>query len=309
MSKEDEVRQKLVNIYLKYYGTQSTLMPSRSTENQSSEEMVSSTYTHQSNTNLNEPCELDCSYSNISEYDNQNLHDLAEQPLEGENLSEPLSHKPHIVINKYKTYYALLDRNFNVIDSISTDLVSSFILKFSNRLKFKRMLRADLAAYKKACKARHRKPSKKIKKMHKEMLYNLKLCPDADCYILQLLRRNITKIDPYFNNYQTACALYLQELSKLYDGDPDQLPFDINFATSDNRLYIDHRYISNTFISNSRDVVGDFRKAYQKPVSQRDKFLAEHRYTIPKVPEKFKQAYSFERSVKMKHVTTDDRNL
>ena len=171
------------------------------------------------------------------------------------------------------------------------------------------MLRADLAAYKKACKAKHRKPSKKIKRMHKEMLYNLKLCPDADFHILELLRRNITKLNPNFNNYQTACALYLQELSELYDGDPDQLPFDINFATSDNCLYIDHKYISNTFISNSKDVIGDFRKAYQKPISQRDKFLAEHRYTIPKAPEKFEQAYSSERSVKMKHVTTDDRNL
>lgn len=274
MSKEDEVRQKLVSIYLKYYGPQSTPMPSKSTESQSEK----LTYT-------------------------------TDQPLEDESLSEPLSDKPHIVINKYKTYYALLDRNFNVIDSISTDPISSFILKLSHRLEFKRMLRADLSAYKKACKARHRKPSKKIKEMHKDMLYNLKLCPDADCYILQLLRRNITKLNPDFNNYQTACALYLQELSKLHDGDPDQLPFDINFATSDNRIYIDHKYISNTFISDSKDVATDFRKAYQKPISQRDKFLAEHRWTVPKAPEKFKQAYSSERSVKMKRVTTKDMDL
>lgn len=307
MSKEDDVRQKLVNIYLKYYGEQSTPMQYKSSENQS--EVLTITDTPQSNTSSNTSYESNCSNPDTYKSDNQNLQELVDQPIEDEDLPDSLSEKPHIVINKYKTYYALLDANFNLIDSISIDPISSFILKFSHRFEFKRMLRTDLAAYKKACKARHIKPSKKIKQMHKEMLYNLKLCPDADFYILQLLRRNITKLNPEFSNYQTACALYLQELSMLHDGDPDQLPFDINFATSDNRIYIDHKYISNTFISNSKDVITDFRKAYQIPISKRDKFLKEHRFTIPKVPEKFKQAYSYERSVKMKRSTTEDRDL
>lgn len=281
MSKEDEVRQKLVNIYLKYYGSQDAPKSSGLTEGH--------------------PDDLAyCTY----------------QPQEGDTLPEPSSDKPHIVINKYRTYYALLDCNFNIIDSISVNPISSFVLRFSRKFKFKRTLHADLKQYKKACKVRYVKPrkkiirpNKKIIKMHKEMSDNLKLCPDADFYILQLLRRNITNLSLDFNNYQTACALYLQELSKLNDGDPDQLPFDINFATSDNRLCIDHKYISNTFISNSKDAVNDFIKAYQKPISQRDKFLMEHRLTTPKPPEKFEEEYSSERSIRMKPRIVEDRIL
>ena len=194
---------------------------------------------------------------------------------------EPLyfDKKLHIVINKYKSQYTLLDYNLNQIDSIQTNPIINFITRPFKLKLFKFRISSEFRAYKRYCRAHHMKVNKRIKKMHKDMIFYLKLCPDADYNILELLRRNVTKINTGYANYQTACAEYLRELAKLYDGDPDCLPFDINFATTDNYISSNHKYISNTFISNSKNFIQDFTHICKKPKSEREKYLEEHRYT------------------------------
>lgn len=59
--------------------------------------------------------------------------------------------------------------------------------------------------------------------MHTSIKFYLWLCPDADYNILELLRKNITKINPYYKNYQTACYEYLKELTQLKEADPNNL--------------------------------------------------------------------------------------
>ena len=115
--------------------------------------------------------------------------------------------------------------------------------------------------------------------MHRDIKFYINICPDADYYILELIRKHLTNLNHNYLNYQTACAEYLRELAKLYDGDPDLIPFDINFETSDNLLWKDHKYISNTFVSLSNNPVEDFRKIKKSSPRIRNEYLISHRLT------------------------------
>lgn len=187
--------------------------------------------------------------------------------------------KFHIVINKSKTLYTLLDQHLQIVDTISVNPIFNFFGKFYKIKKFKSRINSDFKTYRKRFGTTNIEDYKKLKKLHKDILFYLDLCPDVDCNILELLRRNVTKVDYNYSNYHTSCAEYLHELAKLFDGNPDVLPFDINFATSDNILTSNHKYISNSFLSSSDNAVNDYISIYQNSQSQREQFLEEHRWT------------------------------
>lgn len=188
--------------------------------------------------------------------------------------------KAHIIIDKFGLYY-LLDSNFNVIETVITNSLFDLFFKSYNLRKFKKQLTNDLMIYKKKCKLANIRPNHHFLKMHRDIKFYLNICPDADYHILEFIRKHITELDSNYSNYQTACAEYLRELAKLYDGNPDILPFDINYATSDNNMCKDHKYISNTFVSFSNNPVEDFISIRKFPQNIRENYLVSHRLTIP----------------------------
>lgn len=185
---------------------------------------------------------------------------------------------PHIVIDKSRSKYVLLDQYLHEVDSQSQYPMFTILTRGYKLRRFKSQLKKDLRAYKKKCKILKTKPDKGFLKMHKDINFYLNICPDADYNILELLRRNITKLNPKYHNYQSACAEYLRELARLYDGNPDLLPVDINFATANNHLSGRHKYISNSFISPGDEFIKDFSAAYIQPHSERDNFIRSYAY-------------------------------
>ncbi|MBQ3408065.1 MAG: hypothetical protein IJH12_02525 [Clostridia bacterium] len=196
-----------------------------------------------------------------------------------------ISIKPHIVIDESRSKYVLLDANLTEIDVQTQMPVFSFITRKYKLKKFRLQLKKDLKKYKRKCRILKTKPDKGFLKMNKDIQFYLSICPDADYNILELLRRNITKVDTRYHNYQSACAEYLRELAKLYDGNPALLPFDINFATENNKLHSKHKYISNTFISKVGDVVENFKLICSKSKKEREQFIESHTY-MPNTPYK-----------------------
>lgn len=193
-------------------------------------------------------------------------------------MDKNFSKKPHIVINQSKSKYYLLDEYLTVVDSQKQ---SSLFLLFTRKhklKKFKSQLKKDLRAYKKKCRLLKVKPDKGFLRMHKDILFYLSICPDADYNILELLRRNITSLNPKYHNYQAACAEYLRELARLQDGNPDLLPFDINFATDNNKIQSFHRYISNSFFAPFGDFLEVFQEISFKTASKRQQFILSHAY-------------------------------
>ncbi|MBR1540942.1 MAG: hypothetical protein IJ629_07400 [Clostridia bacterium] len=189
--------------------------------------------------------------------------------------------KPHIVIDRSGNNYTLLDKDLHEIDTIKQ--ISAFnIFTHSRKLKsFRKQLKKDLKKYKKTCKLLGKEVDHNFLKMHKDILYYLDLCPDADYCILELIRRNITHMNIGYSNYQTACAEYLHELAKLTDGDPTLMPVTINYATINNRISSKHKYISNSFISYSNDCVSDFIDIFRQLHSRNSAYLRCHSYFEP----------------------------
>lgn len=217
-------------------------------------------------------------------------------------MNEKNSKKPHIVINQSRSKYYILDEYLTEIDS--QEQLSPFLM-FTRKhklRKFKAQLRKDLRAYKKKCRLLKVKPDKGFLKMHKDINFYLSICPDADYNILELLRRNITRLNPKYHNYQSACAEYLRELARLHDGNPDLLPFDINFATDNNKLSSNHKYISNTFVAPFSNFLEVFKNISFKTPSKREKFIISHSYE-PYKPE-YNSKYYAEKYVYTPEKTT-----
>lgn len=201
-------------------------------------------------------------------------------------MNENFSLKPHIVINKSRSKYVLLDENLLEVDSQTQASLFTLFTRGHKLRKFRSQLRKDLRAYKKECKLLKTKPDKDFLKMHKDIMFYLSICPDADYNILELIRRNIVHLNPKYHNYQAACAEYLRELARLTDGNPNLMPFDINFATEDNHLSTKHKYISNSFVSFFGGFVDDFRDICKTPDDERTSFLKSYAY------EPFKPVYN-----------------
>ncbi|MBR2704208.1 MAG: hypothetical protein IKE91_01930 [Clostridia bacterium] len=198
-------------------------------------------------------------------------------------MDKNFSKKPHIVINQSKSRYYLLDANLTEIDSQKQSSLFIIFTRKHKLKKFKAQLKRDLKAYKKKCKFYGSKPDKGFLRMYKDIRFYLSICPDADYNILELLRRNISNLDSRYHNYQAACAEYLRELAKLQDGNPDLLPFDINFATDNNRISSLHKYISNSYFAPFGDFLEIFKDISHKPTDEREEFLRSHAYEPAKV--------------------------
>ena len=186
--------------------------------------------------------------------------------------------KFHIVIDKTKSNYTLLDSNFQIIDSIHTNPIAYFFTKKFKLSAFKRDTKSELRKYVKKCRLIKQKPDSQIVKMFKDMCFYIDLCPDANPNILELLRRNVTNLNKTYVNYQTASAEYLRELAKLTEGDPSLLPFDINFATSSHSIIGNHKYISNSFISPTDNYISDFVLLQNEQDYEREKLIQSHSY-------------------------------
>ena len=182
-----------------------------------------------------------------------------------EYTESPNKKNSHFVIDTLTGDYTLLDSNYNIVATAHCNPVISFFKRRINRHKFKKKLKTDLKIYKSTCKYNNKKPNSNFIKMNRAMKFYLWLCPDADYNILELLRKNITKIDSRYPNYQTACHEYLKELAQLNNGDASNLGFDINLATVDGATSSNHSYISNILIR-SKSTVSDYIKSH-KPYS------------------------------------------
>lgn len=177
--------------------------------------------------------------------------------------------KVHIIIDPVAGNYTLLDSNLRFVDSMHSNPLFSFFTQHHNLKKFKKQLKNDFKLYKKYCKQTNKSLNPDFKEMFSLTKYYLKLCPDADYQILELLRKNITRINPSYANYQTACAEYLYELAQLRDGDPSKLPFDINFCCD--KICSDHSYISYRF-DPAPDPVQRFRTIYTRQHNLQNEF-------------------------------------
>ena len=183
---------------------------------------------------------------NSSKYTNSQLHG---------------GRKFHIVIDQSSGNYTLLDSYLNIVDSMDSNPLFSFFTQKYKLHKFKRQLKRDFKSYIKSCHKNKQVPDSKFKDMYKKTKYYLAICPDADYQILELLRNNVTKINPNYANYQTACTEYLYELAKYGDGDPDNMPFDINFCCD--KINNKHSYISYQF-NPSPNPVQTFKTLYKQ---------------------------------------------
>lgn len=183
----------------------------------------------------------------------------------------------HIVIEPDSGNYTLLDNQLNIVDSMHSNPVFSFLTQHHKLKKFKKQLKNDFKLYEKYCRKNQQNPDPDFKKMFKLTKYYLKLCPDADYQILELLRNNITRINPSYANYQTACAEYLYELAQFREGDSSKLPFDINFCCD--KVYSKHAYIANRFDSTPNPVTR-FIELYSKENNLQSDFQSSIRYEI-----------------------------
>lgn len=179
-----------------------------------------------------------------------------------EYASNTQNKRSHFVIDTLTGDYTLLDSNYNIVDTAHCNPIISFFKRRINRYKFKKQLKLDLKIYKNNCKYNNKKPNSNFVNMNRSIKFYLWLCPDADYNILELLRKNITKIDSNYPNYQTACHDYLKELAQLKYGDPSNLGFDINLATIDGATSSNHSYISNILIR-SKSTVSDYIMAHK----------------------------------------------
>lgn len=187
--------------------------------------------------------------------------------------------KSHIVIDSHGTY-TLLDANLNTIDTMQSNPIFNFFTRKFKLGKFKKQLRKDKRAYKKNCKLQGCAPDKNFLEMYRKTKFYLSICPDADYQILELLRNNMQQINPNYCNYQTACAEYLYELSQYFDGDPDNMPFDINFCCD--QIENDHAYIAYQF-DPSPNPVQAFKALYRQKNNVQSDFQSNIRYDA-KVP-------------------------
>ena len=185
----------------------------------------------------------------------------------------------HILIDPHKGNYYLFDSNFKIVDTSNYNKFFKFFLRSHNLKKFKKQLNSDFKEYKKFCKQNKIKINSEFKKLNKKIKFYLWLCPDADYNILELLRKNITKINPAYSNYQSACAEYLHELAKFSDGDSENLCFDINFTVND-LIGNNHRFISNA-IGKSTNPVESYVKS--NSIDESAQFISDiHFDPIPK---------------------------
>lgn len=154
--------------------------------------------------------------------------------------------KPQIVIDPRSGSYTILDSHLNTVGKRQSNPYFKFFTRHFKQKKFKKQLHKDYKNYVRYCKKNKIKQDKNFKKMHDKMSFYLWLCPDADYDILELLRKYITKINPNYKNYQTACAEYLHELARSSTAEPENMPFDINIAEED-MSGNGHKYIANCF--------------------------------------------------------------
>lgn len=198
-------------------------------------------------------------FSNPHKYNyTKQIYDTTMEPNTDSKL------KPfHFVIDTFSGDYTLLDSKLNIIDIAHCNPFLKLFTRKHNLRKFKKQLNQDLKNYKKSCKYNNIKPNKNFIRTNKNIKFYLWLCPDADYNILELLRRNVAKLNCSYKNYQFACEKYLHELANLQDGDPSVLPFDINIATIDGLCSNSHSYISNIF-KRSGATIQDFIDSYHR---------------------------------------------
>lgn len=197
--------------------------------------------------------------------------------------SDSVDYRSHIVIDPDSGNYTLLDSKLNIVDTMHTESLFSFFTQGPKLRKFNKQLKSDFKKYKKMCN-KNMPIDPNFKKMYKLTKYYLKLCPDADYQILELIRNNITKINPTYANYQTACAEYLYELAQLRDGDPDKMPFDINFCCD--KINSNHSYISYRF-DYAPDPVLRFKTIYSQIHNTESDFQSSIKYNAQPVKTKF----------------------
>lgn len=199
---------------------------------------------------------------NVSE-DDPEMIALLEQRAESQKIHNnnklDKKNKSHIIIDTHGNYF-LLDSKLQIIDTIYTNPILNIITKKHNLRTFRKQLNSDFKKYKKHCKKSNITMDSDFVNMHKAMKYYLKLCPDADYNILDLIRLNFYKMDSSYENYQSMCAEYLHELAKTTYGNLDNMPFGIYFSTDD---YVtnNHKYISYQFDGKSNPVE-TFRNIY-----------------------------------------------
>lgn len=191
------------------------------------------------------------SEKNVQNFDNNSVN---------ENIHDSIG---HFVIDTLTGDYSLLDSNYKVVDTAHTNPFLKFFTKKYHLRVFKKQLKSDFKNYKMRCKLHNKKISPELKKINRQIKFYLWFCPDADYNILELLRKNITKINPNYPNYQVACRDYLKELAHLKEGNANNLGFDINLATIDGLSGSNHRYISNIMVR-SDSTVNDYIKT-KKP--------------------------------------------
>ena len=167
--------------------------------------------------------------------------------------------KFHIIIDTYTGNYTLLDQNMNVVDTLHKNYIWHILIGKHLLKKFKKILKKDFRLYKKECRHKKIHIDKNLKSINKYIKYYLSLCPDADYYILELLRRNTTKVNPSYGNYQTACAQYLHELA-VDIPHPERMPFDLFYICND-LIYSNHRAIA-TPLARSNNPIENFKKKY-----------------------------------------------
>lgn len=207
--------------------------------------------------------------------------------------------KFHIVIDPSSGNYTLLDSYLSIVDSMDSNPLFSFFTQKYKLHKFKRQLKRDFKSYIKSCHKTNQVPDSKFKNMYKKTKYYLAICPDADYQILELLRNNVTKINHNYANYQTACTEYLYELAKYEDGNPDNMPFDINFCC--NKINNKHSYIAYQF-GPSPNPVQTFKTIYRQKNNVQSEYQSNIRYDS-KVPN---TKFSIVRKVRTP-ITHDDR--
>lgn len=231
--------------------------------------------------------------SNITDYDDFDFtinapRNVTRSASQNTNINSNIHTNPqlqsgkkfHIVIDQDSGNYTLLDSYLNIVDSIDSNPLFSFFTQKYKLHKFKKQLRRDFKSYIKSCHTNNQVPDSNFKDMYKKTKFYLSICPDADYQILELLRNNVTKINPNYANYQTACAEYLYELAQYRDGDPDKMPFDINFCCD--KIYDKHSYIAYQF-SPSPDPVQTFKTLYRQRNNVQSEFQSNIRYDA-KVP-------------------------
>lgn len=245
--------------------------------------------------------ELSNLYNNSSKSKTQNIdttssishHDqtsFTSQPKTNQSISK----KAHIIISKGH-YYLLDSKTLEIIDHIYSNPITKIFKRHSKLKKFKKQLNKDLKIYKNFCKRTKKYIDKNFIEMHKRIKYYLKLCPDADYVILDLIRRNVKKLDLPYENYQSICAEYLHELAKLSFGNLNNIPFDIWYSCSDT-ITTNHKYIAYEFTT-EKHPVDSFREIYYEQ-NGKTTYLDEYRCEAPTI--KYNPSFN-----SVKHIQTN----